>query len=102
MTFITTFIGSMQLRINFNKTAGFIKIYDGIRYLVLFSYLYDKICDKIKFLMKKWKKVLQIALNIILQKSELIHNILSLLNRILIFHNVIILIKSVVNENKSK
>ena len=102
MTFITTFICSMQLRINFNKTAGFIKICDGIRYLVLFSYLYDKIFDKIKFLMKKWKKVLQIALNIILQKSELIHNILSLLNRILIFHNVIILIKSVVNENKSK
>ena len=51
--FITTFIGSMQLRINFNKTAGFIRIFDGIRYLVLFSYLYDKICDRIKFLMKK-------------------------------------------------
>ena len=53
MTFITTSIGSMQLCINFNKTAGFIKIFDGIRYLVLFSYLYDKICDRIKFLMKK-------------------------------------------------
>ena len=29
----------------FNKIDGCIKIYDGIRYLVLFSYLYDEICN---------------------------------------------------------
>ena len=46
--------------------------------------------------------VLQIVLMIILERSELIHTIFYLLKKILIFHNVIILIKSVVNKNKNK
>ena len=45
--------------------------------------------------------VLQIVLIIILEISELIHIILYLL-KILTFHNVIMLIKSVVNKNKNK
>ena len=53
------------------------------------------ICNRIKV-------VLQIVLIIILQKSELIHIILALLKKIFTFDNVIILIKSVVNENKNK
>ena len=33
------------MRIRFDKTDGFIKIYDKIRYLVIFDYSYcDKIC----------------------------------------------------------
>ena len=53
------------------------------------------ICNRIKV-------VLQIVSIIILQKSELIHIILALLKKIFPFDNVIILIKSVVNENKNK
>ena len=53
------------------------------------------ICNRIKV-------VLQIVLIIILQKSELIHIIVALLKKIFTFDNVIILIKSVVNENKNK
>ena len=41
-----TCMGSIPLRIKFNETDGFIKIYDGIRYLVLFgSGWYDEIYD---------------------------------------------------------
>ena len=60
-----------------------------------------KICDKVKYLISK-KVVLQILLAIILEKSELIHIILYLLKKTLAFHDVIILIKSVVNENENK
>ena len=45
---------SMRLRISFDEIDGFIKIYYGIRYLVLFSNsLYYKICDRIKYLISK-------------------------------------------------
>ena len=57
------------------KIDGFIKIYDAIKYVVLLSFTwFDKILHTYK-----WKKILQIVvLNIILQKSELIHIILYL------------------------
>ena len=45
--------------------------------------------------------VVKIELIIILQKLEMIHIIIPL-EKILTFHHVIILIKSVVNENKNK
>ena len=60
-----------------------------------------KLCDKVKYLISK-KVVLQILLAIILEESELIHIILYLLKKKLAFHDVIILIKSVVNENENK
>ena len=47
------FYDSIPLRIRFDKIDGFIKIFDGIRYLVLFSYLYDKICNRIKYLVSE-------------------------------------------------
>ena len=38
------------LRIRFDEIDGFIKIYDGIRYLVLFaSVLYNEIYNRIKY-----------------------------------------------------
>ena len=40
-----TSTGAKKLRIRFDKTDGFIKIHDKIRYLVIFVYSYcDKIC----------------------------------------------------------
>ena len=32
-----TFIGSILLRIRFDKTDGFIGVYDGTRYLIIFD-----------------------------------------------------------------
>ena len=44
-------IYSKPLRIGFNKIDGFIKDYDGTRYLVLFgSEKYDSIYDRIRYL----------------------------------------------------
>ena len=46
-----TFIGVKQLRIRFDKTDGFIRVYDGTRYLVLFGgEKYDFIYNRIRYL----------------------------------------------------
>ena len=66
------------LRIWFDKIDGFIKIDDGVRYLVLLKY--NEIYNRIRYLISK-KVVLQIALIIILQESELIHIILYILKK---------------------
>ena len=68
---------------------------------MLFDYeLFNKICDKIKYLISK-KVLSQIVLIIILERSELIHTSLYLLKK-LTFDNAIILINSVLNKNKNK
>ena len=44
---------SNPLRIRFDEIEGFIKIDDGIRYLILFGHWrYDELCDKIKYLIE--------------------------------------------------
>ena len=46
-----TLIGAKPLRISFVKVDGFIIVYDGIRYLVLFGLEnYDAIYNKIRYL----------------------------------------------------
>ena len=68
---------------------------------MLFYYeLFNKICDKIKYIISK-KVLSQIVLIIILERSELIHTSLYLLKK-LTFDNAIILINSVLNKNKNK
>ena len=59
---------------------------DGkIKHLVLFDYgLFDKICEKIKYLISK-KVVLQIILIIILERLEFIHLVLCLLKKYWLF-----------------
>ena len=48
------FMGSKPLRIWFDKIEGFIKIYDGIRYLVILDHSwFDEICDINKYLMSE-------------------------------------------------
>ena len=63
----------------FDEIDGFIKVYNGIRYLVLLGHLwYDKIYDRIRYRASK-KGGITIVLLIILQESEFIHIILYLL-----------------------
>ena len=46
-----TLIGVKQLRIRFDKVHGFIGVYDGTRYLVLFDFQkYHEIFDRIRYL----------------------------------------------------
>ena len=61
------------LPVRFSKIDGFIISFDGeIKHLVLLDYKYfNKICDKIQFLIRK-KVILKIILIIILDRSELI------------------------------
>ena len=48
-----TLIGADSLRIRFDKVDGFIRAYDGTRYLVLFgSEKYHVICNRIRYLIR--------------------------------------------------
>ena len=47
-------MGAKPLRIRFDEIDGFIKIYDGIRYLVLLGpEQYDAICNSIRYLISE-------------------------------------------------
>ena len=47
-------MGRKSLRIRFNKINGFIKSYEGIRYLILYNYKrYNAIYDKMKYLLSE-------------------------------------------------
>ena len=74
-------MSSNPLRIWFAKIDGLIKIYDGIRYLVIPGHVNMKeICDSIKHLISEKSGITNITI-IILQESQLIHTILYLLKK---------------------
>ena len=81
------------MRIRFDEIDGFIKIHDKIRYLVLFDYSHcDKICNKIKYLVSD-KSGITDSINHNFAKIRIdLYNSLPT-EKILTFHNVIILIK---------
>ena len=53
----TTLMGSIPSRMRFDRIDGFIKIYDGIRCLVWFSFLYDEICNRIKYFISEKSRI---------------------------------------------
>ena len=87
-------MGLISLLIRFDKINGLIGIYDGIRYLVLLGHSwFDEICDKIKYLIK--------IINHNFARIRIdSYNYLAI-EKILTFHNVLILIESVLNNNES-
>ena len=93
------FMGEKPLRIWFDKIDEFIKIDNGIRYLVLDHSRFDKICDIIKYLLVK-KEVLQIVLINFARIRIDSYNYLPIEKKLNV-PNVMILIKSVVNKDKS-
>ena len=87
----------------FDKIDGFIMVLDGkIKDLELFDFgLSDKICDKVKYLIRK-KSGIKNFINYNFVKIKIdSYNYLPI-KKILTFHNVIILIKLIVNKNKNK
>ena len=78
--FLQNFNECKPLHIRYDNRNGFIKTYNKIRYLVLFDEWCDKICDRIKYLINK-KSGITNSINIILEESELIHIIFSLLRK---------------------
>ena len=96
--------GPKALRIRFDKIDRFIIILDGkTKHLVLLDYgLFDKICDKIEYREKSEKSGITDSINHNFGKIRIdSYNYLPT-QKILTFHNVIILIKSVVNNNKNE
>ena len=94
-------MGAKPLRIRFDKIDGFIKVYDGIRHLVLRDYeRYNAIYDRIKHLISEnWGTVSSINHNSARIRIDSDNSLP--IEKIMTFHNVIILIKSVVNKNKN-
>ena len=72
-----TLIGSKPLYIRFDEIDGFIRFYNGTRYLVLFGpEKYDAIFNRIRYLIGV--KALYMCFLTIVQASKLIHMILCL------------------------
>ena len=94
-------MGAKPLRIRFNKIDGFIKIYDGTRYLVLRHYeRYNATYDRIKYLISENCGIIN-RINHNSARIRIDSNNSLPIEKIITFHNIIIFIKSVVNKNKN-
>ena len=89
------------LRITYDKIDGFIRVYDGTRYLVSFrSEKYDAIYNRIRYLISV-KNVITYIISHNHDKT-IADSFDSLpLKKTMTFHDVIILIKSVFNKDKN-
>ena len=94
-------VGAKSLRIRFDKGDGFIIVYNGTRYLILFGgEKYDLIYNSFRYLI--WVKSgikYVIFHNYAKNKVDSCDSLP--LEKILTFYNVIILIKSVLNKHKN-
>ena len=95
------FVGPKYLHITFDKTDGFIRIYDGTKYLVLFSFeKYDAMYNRIRYLISPKSSITYVFYHYYAKTKVDSYGSLPI-ERILTLHNVIILIKSVLNKDKS-
>ena len=79
-----------------------LKIYDGIRYLVLLGHsCYDEICDSIKYLTSEKSGITDNTNHNFERIRNDSYNSLPIA-KILTFHNVIMLIKSIAKKNKNE
>ena len=91
--------GGKRLGIRFYRIDGFIEIRDKYKYLVLFDYSYcDKTGDKIKYVISE-KSGITDSINHNFARIRIKSYDYLPAEKILTFHNVIVLIKSVVNTN---
>ena len=92
-------IGAKPLRIRLNKADGFIRVYDGTRYLVLFGgEAFDFIYNRIRYIKGVRKDITYVFSH---NFAKIIVDSLPLENS-LTFHNAIIQIKSVWNKSQSR
>ena len=103
MTFHTNFNESKTIAYWFDKIDGFITVRGSeFIHLVLFDNgLFDKFCHKIKYLISK-KSVLAYSINHNSGEIRIISYNYLPIEKALTFHNVITLIKSVVNKNENE
>ena len=94
-------IDSKPLRIRFDKIDGFIRIYDGTRYLTLFgSEKYDAIYNRIRYLISLKIDITYIFSHYFSKSKYDSYDSLPIERR-LTLHNVITNIKSVLNKDKN-
>ena len=87
-------IGAKPLRTRFDESDGFIRVYDGTRYLVLFCpEKYDVSYNRIRYLISQKGGIPFLYQNYARIKIDWNEE------ETLTLHNVIILIKSVFNKN---
>ena len=96
-----TLIDPKPLRIRFDKIDEFIRIYDGTRYLTVFgSEKYDAIYDRSKYLMSLKYSITYIFSHYV-EKIKVDFYDSVTIEKNLTFHNVIILLKPVLNKGKN-
>ena len=97
-----TFMGAKLLRVRFHKVDGIIKIYNGTRYLESQNRrrIYNAIYDRINYFISEKSDAKYIVNHNFATIRIDSYNSLST-EKTLTFHNVIILIKSVVSKNKN-
>ena len=101
MTYHTTLIGARPLRITFYKVDGFIRVYDGNRYLVLFGpKKYGAIYGRIKHLISL-KNVITYFISHNYATIKIDSNNSLPLEKTLTLLNVTILVKSVFNKHQN-
>ena len=97
-----TLIDPKPLRIRFDKIDGFIKIYDGTRYLTLFgSEKYNAIYYRIRYLVSLKSGLTYILSHYFAKIIADCYDSLPIEKNIDLMDNVIIPIKSVVNKDKN-
>ena len=96
-----TLIDSKPLRIRLNKIDGFIRIYDGTRYLTLFgSKKYDAIYNRIRYLISLKSGITYIFSHYFAKIKVDSYDFLPI-EKILTLYNVIMHIKTVLNKDKN-
>ena len=97
-----TLIGPKPLRIRFDKINGFIRIYDGTRHSVVLlgSEKYDAIYNRIRYLISL-KSSITYMFSYYFAKIKVESYDSSPTGKRLTLHNVIIVIKSVLNKDKN-
>ena len=97
-----TLIVSKPFRIRFDKIDAIIRIYDGTRYLTLFgTKKYDAIYDRIRYLISLKSSITYISSHYIAKIKVDCYKYLSI-EKALTLHNVIILIKPLLNKDKNQ
>ena len=96
-----TLIGPKPLRIRFDKIDGFITIYDRTKYLKLFhSEKYDAIYNKIRYLTSLKRRITDVFSRYYSRnKVDFYHSLT--IEKLLTLRDIVILIKSVLNKDKS-
>ena len=93
--------GAKPLCFRCNKVGGFIRVYDGTRYLVLFGpEKYDTICNRIKYLISQKSSIKYVFSHNYAKPKVDSYDYLPL-EKTLTLHNVIILIKPVFKKNQN-